>query len=102
MLFNCCRSLSALKKRLRRLIPASRRSNRRSRLSGSLEALESRTVPTVIIVTSAADGLLNDNQVTLREAIYAAENDVSVDGSATGHGFRKIWPIKSFTQAIRS
>ncbi|MCX7422060.1 MAG: hypothetical protein NT013_21310 [Planctomycetia bacterium] len=86
MLFNCCRSLSALKKRLRRLIPASRRSNRRSRLSGSLEALESRTVPTVIIVTSAADGLLNDNQVTLREAIYAAENDVSVDGSATGHG----------------
>ena len=37
-----------------------------------------------IIVTSAADNLTVDGQVTLREAILAAEVNASVDGSAAG------------------
>ncbi len=37
-------------------------------------------------MTSSADNLIADGQVTLREAIQAANTDTSVDGSATGHG----------------
>ena len=50
------------------------------------ESLEQRQLLATITVTSLADNLNVDNQVTLREAIRAAEFDISVDGSATGSG----------------
>src|SRR5262245_35147500 len=40
----------------------------------------------VITVTSLADNAVLDGQVTLREAILAANTDSSVDGSAAGSG----------------
>ncbi|MCP4594407.1 MAG: DUF11 domain-containing protein, partial [bacterium] len=40
----------------------------------------------IIIVTSADDNTTGDGQVTLREAIEAANTDASVDGSNTGSG----------------
>ncbi len=49
-----------------------------------LEPLENRRVLATIIVTSANDNLSVDGQVTLREAIFAAEANVSIDGSAAG------------------
>ena len=52
----------------------------------SLEQLEEREVPAVITVTSLADNTTADGQVTLREAIQAAETDASIDGSAAGSG----------------
>jgi CSLREA domain-containing protein len=51
-----------------------------------LEGLEGRAVPAVITVTSLADNTTIDGQVTLREAIQAANTDTSVDGSAAGSG----------------
>jgi hypothetical protein len=51
-----------------------------------LEALDDRLVPAVISVTSLADNLTVDGQVTLREAIRVADTDTSVDGSAAGSG----------------
>src|SRR5262245_40915932 len=39
-----------------------------------------------ITVTSLADNTVIDGQVTLREAIIAANTDTSVDGSAAGSG----------------
>jgi hypothetical protein len=39
-----------------------------------------------ITVTSLADNMAINGQVTLREAIYAAENDASFDGSTAGSG----------------
>ena len=50
------------------------------------ESLEPREVLTTITVTSLADNLTTDSQVTLREALLAAEGDFSVDGSAAGSG----------------
>ena len=50
------------------------------------EALEDRQMLATITVTSLADDLTVNNQVTLREAIQAAELDTSVDGSAAGSG----------------
>ena len=46
-----------------------------------VEKLEDRTVPALITVTSVADNTAGDGQVTLREAIQAANTDASVDGS---------------------
>src|SRR5262245_32343834 len=51
-----------------------------------VEALEDRVVPAVITVTSLVDDLSADGQVTLREAILAANTDSSVDGSVAGSG----------------
>jgi Cadherin-like domain len=71
--------------------------NRKSRRAGTkhrpparfrpqLECLEDRLMPAVITVTSLADNLTIDSQVTLREAIQAAETDTSVSGSVAGNG----------------
>lgn len=61
-----------------------RSQNCRRRLT--FEPLEERALLAVITVTSLADDLAVDGQVTLREAIRAAELDVSVDGSVAGSG----------------
>jgi hypothetical protein len=50
------------------------------------EPLEGRQMLATITVTSLADNLNIDGQVTLREAIQAAELDASVDGSIKGNG----------------
>ncbi len=44
----------------------------------------------VITVTSLADNLFADGEVTLREAIVAANTDVSVDGSTAGGGADRV------------
>ena len=64
------------------------RGQRRRRSTGAwwLERLEERIVPAVITVTSAADNMTVDGQVTLREAIEAANTDTRVDGSTAGSG----------------
>ena len=49
---------------------------RRTRLA--FEPLESRTVPTVITVTSTGDGVTRNGVVTLREAIEAADSHKAV------------------------
>ena len=51
-----------------------------------LEQLEDRSVPAVITVTALADDEVRDGRVTLREAIHAANADLSVDGSTPGSG----------------
>ncbi|MFM9962861.1 MAG: Calx-beta domain-containing protein [Planctomycetaceae bacterium] len=43
------------------------------------ESLEPRALPTVFTVTSLADTIANDGQVTLREAIQSANNDSAAD-----------------------
>ncbi|MCX7422153.1 MAG: hypothetical protein NT013_21785 [Planctomycetia bacterium] len=55
-------------------------------MSCSMERLEDRIVPAIIMVTSVADNQIVDGQVTLREAIKAANTDLSVDGSTAGSG----------------
>jgi len=55
-----------------------------------LENLESRALLATIAVTSLSDNTIIDGLVTLREAIQAAENDSSVDGSAAGSGADSI------------
>ncbi len=50
----------------------------------SAECLEERTLLSTITVTTLADNLTTDGQVTLREAIQAANTDASVDGSVAG------------------
>jgi hypothetical protein len=52
----------------------------------TFELLEERRMLATIMVTSLADDLAVDGQVTLREAIHAAEDDISVDGSTAGSG----------------
>ncbi len=61
----------------------SRRARRHSQLP---ELLETRVLPAVITVTTAADSDLTatDGKVSLREAIHAANTNVSVDGSTAG------------------
>ncbi|MBC7818956.1 MAG: hypothetical protein IAG10_18870, partial [Planctomycetaceae bacterium] len=54
-------------------------------LCQGIESLESRKLLTVLTVTSLADTIANDGQVTLREAIQAANTDTTVDG-VTGSG----------------
>lgn len=66
----------SLSRRLRRRKPAN---------SPSLtEPLETRCLLSRITVTSAADNMTEDGEVTLREAIHAANSNRSVDGSAAG------------------
>ena len=50
------------------------------------EPLERRDLLATITVTNLADNMNVDGQVTLREAIQAAELDVGVDGSVAGSG----------------
>lgn len=77
-----------------------RRSNRRLKpqihwLPQQVEELEARSVLTQIMVTSLADVIANDGEVTLREAIKAANEDRSVDGSAAGNGADEIVFVES-------
>ena len=44
------------------------------------ERLEPRSLPTVLTVTSLVDTIADDGQVTLREALQAANTDTTVDG----------------------
>lgn len=60
------------------------------------ERLEPRTLPAVITVTSLGDNLTADGQVTLREAIRAANNNSTVDG-VTGSGADTIQFAPSLT-----
>ena len=79
MLFNVRRAVSVVLGRAAR--------GRRRRQGGRgwwIERLEDRTVPAIITVTSVADNLDVDTQVTLREALQAANDDTSVDGSTAG------------------
>src|SRR4051812_6708527 len=77
---------AALWKRLRPLSTAPCRRN----IPPRLEQLEDRSVPAVITVTSLADDEVRDGLVTLREAVHAANADISVDGSAPGSGADQI------------
>ena len=53
--------------------------------------LEERRVLSTITVTGTGDDVVNDDgEVTLREAIIAANTDTSVDGSAAGSGNDEI------------
>ncbi|MEY3176655.1 MAG: hypothetical protein RLZZ436_4569 [Planctomycetota bacterium] len=54
------------------------------------EVLECRQLPAQIVVTSILDQVSNDGEVTLREAIQAANLDQSVDGSVAGNGIDEI------------
>jgi len=54
------------------------------------EVLETRLLPAQIVVTSLLDDVAVDGQVTLREAIEAANLDRSVDGSTAGSGSDEI------------
>ena len=54
------------------------------------ENLEERCLLSTITVTSLADNTDADGEVTLREAILAANSDTSVDGSVAGNGADKI------------
>ena len=80
-MFNCRRWMSVVRGCV---VRASRRPGRRGGLSRRLEHLEDRTVPAIITVTSAADD--GSGGITLREAIQAANTDLSVDGSTAGSG----------------
>ena len=76
----------SLQRRLGRLKGAKSRRSRRGVTSCWLERLEERILPAIITVTSAADNLVVDGQVTLREAIQAANTNLRVDGSTAGSG----------------
>src|SRR4051812_31500608 len=52
----------------------------------ALEPLEGRVLFANIVVTDLGDVTATDEKVTLREAIQAAETDMSVDGSTAGAG----------------
>ncbi len=79
--------LTSLKQSLRRTDQTNRRSRRRG-FSGRrvIERLEDRSLLSAIVVTSLADNTASDGQVTLREAIQAANTDLAVDGSTAGSG----------------
>ena len=85
---------------LARLFSTSRRRRRISPIAGtqSAELLEFRRLPAQITVTSLADSEVLDGDVTLREAIAAANDDISVDGSAAGNGADEI----VFSPALRA
>lgn len=65
--------------------------------SVAAEFLEYRLLPAQITVTSLADNTVQDGEVTLREAIDAANRDASVDGSEAGSGADEI----VFSAALR-
>lgn len=56
------------------------------RRSRRAELLEARALLATITVTSLADNFDVDGEVTLREALFAANEDTSIDGSETGSG----------------
>ncbi|HEY3395402.1 MAG TPA: choice-of-anchor Q domain-containing protein [Lacipirellulaceae bacterium] len=64
------------------------------------EPLEGRQMLATITVTSLADNISVDGEVTLREAIHAAELDVSVDGSAAGSGADTIQFAANLSGAV--
>ena len=71
--------------------PAASRQARRgvaasSQFIARAESLEERALLSSITVTSLADNTTGDGQVTLREAIQAANTDSAVDGSTAGSG----------------
>ncbi|MBC7821141.1 MAG: CSLREA domain-containing protein, partial [Planctomycetaceae bacterium] len=68
-----------------------------TRAKVAAELLEPRMLPAVITVTSLADTIANDGQVTLREAIQAANTDSIVDGSTKGSGADTIQFAPSLT-----
>ncbi len=68
-----------------------------TRAKVAAELLEQRMLPAVITVTSLADTVANDGQVTLREAIQAANTDSVVDGSTQGNGADTIQFAPSLT-----
>jgi CSLREA domain-containing protein len=72
-----CRTIGAVK--LRRI-----RTARDERRPWMAQVLEERTLLSTITVTSLADNSTGDGQVTLREAIEAANSNASVDGSTAG------------------
>lgn len=73
---------------------------RHRRRSAGIEAMEARTLLSAIIVTSLADNLNVDGKVTLREAIQAANADLSVDGSTAGSGADVITFMESLSGTI--
>lgn len=75
-----------------------RRGKMRRRLSA--ETLERRNLLATITVTSLDDTVVDDGQVTLREAILAANTDSSVDGSTPGSGPDEISFDSSLSGAI--
>ncbi len=58
---------------------------RRRRYRPRLEVLEDRLAPALLTVTSLADDVTDNGQLTLREALQAANTDTTVDG-VTGNG----------------
>lgn len=69
-------------------LPGGLRNRRRSQFIS--ERLEQRVLPAQIIVTSLQDNMTVDGFVTLREALEAANDDISIDGSAAGSGADEI------------
>ena len=63
-----------------------KRQSRASRCEIRAEAYENREMLSAIVVTSLADNTTVDGQITLREAIQAANTNLSVDGSVAGSG----------------
>src|SRR5262245_3359289 len=62
-----------------------RRANRRWRPMSAADVLEERCLLSTITVTSLADNLtVGDGKITLREALQAANTNLSVDGSTAG------------------
>lgn len=76
------------------------RSGRRQSRRLGFEQLEDRRMLATITVTSLADNLTVDGQVTLREAIRAAELNISVDGSTAGSGADTIQFAASLNGAV--
>ena len=96
-------SLSVISKTLReltqeRMVPVFLRPSRISRQRSSsarkrttkrrrlVETLERRNLLATLTVTTLSDELVDDGDVSLREAIISANTDASVDGSAAGAG----------------
>lgn len=83
--------LTNFKRRLARSARHSRTGRRSGwwvvpKLMSTAETLEDRALLATITVTSLANNYAVDSQVTLLEAVDAAEFDVSVDGSVAGNG----------------
>lgn len=81
-LFENCLAKNRLPKGVRRKQRSQVEPSRRMRL----ETLEDRRMLATITVNSFADDMVVDGNVTLREAILAANTDTSVDGSVAGSG----------------
>ncbi|MFK7818481.1 MAG: choice-of-anchor Q domain-containing protein [Planctomycetaceae bacterium] len=60
------------------------------RYRDACETLETRALLATITVTSLEDNVIADGEVTLREAIEAANTNQSVDGSTAGNGPDRI------------